>query len=153
MEQQLQVLIEFNKTEIDTQRLILKYFDMNCDNCAERFTSVEEAQYHYHTQHDIQNGYVKCCDRRYNSAQLVREHLLYHMNEQLFRCKLCEMELDTLTAFKKHAYKHSNEGVSRTERQCTECGKTFRAEGGLRLHMTQIHLFNGRNHMCFTKKI
>lgn len=143
LEKQLNKITEFNKTEIDEQRLLLECFDMNCAHCKYQFTSIEEAQYHYHTEHDTAKGFIKCCGIRFSYAPFVRYHLLWHLKPELFRCPLCNIQLYSMLSFKRHANKHAEEGVGDMHRKCAECKKTFRTAHGLKIHRAQKHRVKG----------
>lgn len=153
MEKQLEELLEFSKTEIDTQQMMIKYFDMNCENCDTKFTSIEDAQYHYHAQHEIPKGYVKCCGYQYTNYLIARDHLLCHIKPDLLICRLCDMRLNSLGAFKRHANKHDEEGIGDIRKKCTECKKTFRTLNGLIIHMSLRHKTNGEMSLHLLNKI
>lgn len=87
MDEQLNKMRDYhNQTEVDQHQLINKHFDMTCDQCEDgRFTSLEEAQFHYHEKHAMTDGYIKCCGHRYTNKMLIRSHVLMHTNPELFR--------------------------------------------------------------------
>lgn len=74
-----------NQTDIDINQMMKEFFDMSCDQCDDGFASLEEAQFHYHEKHGIDNGYVKCCGRRFLNKVLIRSHILRHTRPELFR--------------------------------------------------------------------
>lgn len=85
---QLKILRNINKTEIASdifERVIAEHFDMTCDHCDDKFKSLQEAQYHYHTNHQIADGYIKCCSHRFKKNLAVHGHVLWHIKPELFK--------------------------------------------------------------------
>lgn len=67
--------------------VITKYFDMTCDvdGCAVIFESFEEAQTHYEVEHQEPNGYIKCCNLQFRDVRLVKDHINFHLNPDIFK--------------------------------------------------------------------
>lgn len=59
-------------------------FDMKCDNCPVEFQSLAEAQSHYVSEHQVQRGYIKCCDLKLREETVIREHISFHSNPELY---------------------------------------------------------------------
>lgn len=60
---------------------------MSCDwdGCNSIFETFEEAQTHYEYEHQDTNGYVKCCDLKLNEKRLVKDHIKWHLNPEVFK--------------------------------------------------------------------
>lgn len=119
------------------QRLLAEHFDMKCDYCDKLFTSLADAQNHYNTQHDIRNGYIKCCGHQYTKFQSARGHLLFHMKPYLFQCVWCTIQLNSLDAFKQHAKGH-NEHLINKYIKSYDCESDLDSEAAEQLAMNKV---------------
>lgn len=60
-------------------------FDTTCDICSIDLKTLAKAIPHYKNQHDIDDGYIKCCGRKFKQAQMVRDHIKWHNNPSIFK--------------------------------------------------------------------
>lgn len=60
---------------------------MKCDwdGCEVVFDSLEMAQSHYLKKHKTTDFYIKCCDLKFKEASLVKDHLAWHENPDVFK--------------------------------------------------------------------
>lgn len=63
---------------------IAQYFDMLCDLCTHGFRSLVEARLHYREKHNIVEGYLKCCNKKFKRRGYIMEHINWHLNPKLF---------------------------------------------------------------------
>lgn len=82
---------KYLKSEIDVGSadersiLLLKYVQMKCDLCTEReFPSFSDVQRHFWAEHD-QNGYVRCCNRKFRRLARILQHCRWHENPEAFK--------------------------------------------------------------------
>lgn len=68
----------------DEDRMIAQYFDMSCDICNQNTASLAQARLHYQQEHDVYQGYIKCCNRKFKRRAYVLEHINWHLNPKLF---------------------------------------------------------------------
>lgn len=76
------------KTELalaDVERVISTHCDMKCDLCDTIFKSLPEAQYHYMYNHNIDDGYIKCCSTKFKKMEKLKGHIHYHLNPDLLK--------------------------------------------------------------------
>lgn len=64
--------------------LIPEYFDMICEKCDYEFKSLSDACIHYKEKHKQTKATVKCCQRQIH-ALYIRDHILYHLNPDVFQ--------------------------------------------------------------------
>lgn len=65
---------------------ISDYIDASCDLCTEKtFATFNAVQMHYLDVHKVRDGYVKCCQKRFNRIRLIKEHIEWHTNPNIFR--------------------------------------------------------------------
>lgn len=64
-------------------KLIPNYYDMKCELCNYEFKSLNQAYAHYRFKHENAKIKLKCCPQRILSSDL-RDHILYHMNPDLY---------------------------------------------------------------------
>lgn len=76
---------------------------------------------------------TKCslCDGRFESALILQEHLVMHIDSKPFFCKDCNQRFVTKAALSLHIPKHSSE----TPFICSHCGKGFKWKHGLNNHL------------------
>ncbi|XP_031622017.1 transcription factor grauzone-like [Contarinia nasturtii] len=132
----------------DIQRVVAEHFDMNCDLCGEDFvaTSLVQSQFHYMNEHQVADGYIKCCDLRLKHQDQILEHVPYHLNENLCKCKVCGKEKKTIRRIRSHLELHMKRGSYR----CKECNATFVRETYLIIHMNRNHVKVKRSKPTFT---
>lgn len=65
--------------------LIPNYMDMFCENCKHPFDTFKEACKHYTWKHKQKNVFVRCCQRRLSIPGQIRDHVQYHLNEEIFK--------------------------------------------------------------------
>lgn len=70
------------------QITIPDYFDMSCDECPTIMKSFKHAISHYLEEHQIVKGYVKCCGKKLKAPSIVRDHIEFHQNLNIFRYKV-----------------------------------------------------------------
>lgn len=98
--------IDTNDVDAVLRETIWKNFDLKCDECPTEFQALNEAQVHYLNEHNMNRGYIKCCDmklREGNSVfyietfvhnswkmffffedHMIREHIAYHKNPDIY---------------------------------------------------------------------
>lgn len=60
------------------------HLDMSCNECSVIFKSWKHSKFHYSEEHNIANGYVKCCDRKLKYIPDVKDHIEWHSNPNAF---------------------------------------------------------------------
>lgn len=80
-----EVEIEEKRKKQQEKDLLAKYFDLSCDKCEAVFDSLLEAITHYQNVHDDPNGYIKCCNIKFQDANLVKDHVQFHENPEIFK--------------------------------------------------------------------
>lgn len=65
--------------------LLLKYVQLKCDLCIDReFESFSDVQRHFWAEHE-QNGYVRCCNRKFRRLARILQHCRWHENPEAFK--------------------------------------------------------------------
>lgn len=81
----LQIVEQPTKSATDEfMKLIPNYFDMICEICKYEFKSLNDMYKHYSEKHRQTKVSVKCC-RRQLYIRYVRDHILYHLNSNIFK--------------------------------------------------------------------
>lgn len=154
VQKQLKNLVKYNREEIETDSLMAQYFDMSCDQCEQRFSSLADAQQHYPDKHDVAVGYVKCCGRPFHILWKIRQHLRFHSHPELFKCTACSTQLFSLNGFKRHALRHGRSGIEVDNAlRCVDCGKKCATDFDLMLHMKEHAMENGEKHFLKCSKM
>lgn len=67
-------------------QIICQHFDMSCDQCSMKFTSLIQIQYHYLNEHQINDGRIKCCSgMTFQTQDQILEHVPYHIDKEIFK--------------------------------------------------------------------
>ncbi|XP_055314291.1 zinc finger protein 665-like [Sitodiplosis mosellana] len=121
-------LIEPEPEEDDLE--ISDYVDASCDLCSEKtFTSFNAVQSHYLDVHGTKDGYVKCCQKKFHRLHLIRDHMEWHRNPNIFRCDICNKSMTSRLTLSQHKVLHTKKFF------CEECQRSFRDANNLRKHM------------------
>lgn len=76
--------LNLNSTQPDLSRM-QQFFDMRCEKCETEFSSLQHARLHYLEEHEISNGYIKCCGKKFGEVKQINEHLHYHQNPNNYK--------------------------------------------------------------------
>lgn len=78
--------IELPEAEKDDFLIDSDYIDASCDMCSEKaFTSLNAVKRHYLDAHNEKDGYIKCCKEKFKRIHLIRDHMEWHKNPNIFR--------------------------------------------------------------------
>lgn len=64
---------------------MLEFFDMKCELCECKFTTLKHAKLHYFDAHKISDGYLKCCNFKFETNRKINDHVRYHLDPESFR--------------------------------------------------------------------
>lgn len=65
--------------------LLSKYFNMNCDLCDTLLLSFRDTNKHYKQAHDLDKGYLVCCNKKFYRLQHMLQHCEWHINPNSFK--------------------------------------------------------------------
>lgn len=68
----------------ELMKLMPEYFNLNCEICKYKCISLTEMSKHYREKHNQSKATVKCCRRKLN-FNLIRDHILFHLNPDVFK--------------------------------------------------------------------
>lgn len=115
-------------------KLIPNYFDMICQFCDSTFTSLNKVSEHYQRKHNNVKVQMKCCPAVIAMAD-VRDHILHHLNPNLFTCGECGKRFELGRQYRVHVRRHR----STTTFECDVCKKKFRHKRAIAYHMKTMH--------------
>lgn len=128
-------IVSLNTDEIEQN--FNKYFDMSCDLCSDgtNFNSLAQIKYHYLNEHQINDGYIKCCESmKLKTQDQILDHVPYHIlskRENLkyaiyrilnvdfnyntfvtkfYRCKACGVQKISVSRLVTHLRRHIKAG-------------------------------------------
>lgn len=78
-------VMENAESEHQYKRFMLENFDMTCDLCSTTSVSVSHARRHYKDIHQMDNGFIKCCDLKFYSNPTIMQHIGAHLNPDKFK--------------------------------------------------------------------
>lgn len=113
---------------------IRDFFNVECELCKEQFKTFCKLCVHYKQKHSIKNGFVSCCNRKFQKRSELLQHIDWHVNPDAFRCKICNKQLRDNYSVKLHMQRH----VTRKEQtafSCDVCGKKYREKRTLKKHL------------------
>lgn len=64
---------------------VAEHFDLRCDLCTAELKTLSETLDHYADEHDLPNGYMKCCDLKLKFRFQVEDHVRWHLDPNVFR--------------------------------------------------------------------
>lgn len=74
-------IIEFEKMFAENRHR----FDMSCDSCSQSFNSLDEIRNHYASEHNNNNGYIKCCNAKLKYRCQIQQHIANHLEPHKFK--------------------------------------------------------------------
>lgn len=78
------IAIDISKIDSEKAQEIWSNFNMTCEQCPVQFHTLTDAQMHYPNAHDVTRGYLRCCDLRLREENVIKEHIAYHANPELY---------------------------------------------------------------------
>ncbi|XP_055606414.1 transcription factor grauzone-like [Uranotaenia lowii] len=143
---------------------ILQFCSMSCHLCCMEFANFNDLNNHYRESHN-EKAFVMCCNLKFDTVSLLREHIRIHIDPNCFQCLECgknfcsqrslrnhklQMHLsDQDKSFqcehcpKKFARKHLlNTHIlthDRKNQECEICNSSFQNKGSLRYHIRTVH--------------
>lgn len=106
--------------------------EFRCDVCSKTFTKRCYFTQHNKTAH-IGHKPFKCprCGKKYQTQELLDDHLMKHDGEKPFKCELCPKSFNHKTDLKRHTILHTTE----KPHICGQCGKGFVRKDHLQKHL------------------
>ncbi|KAL7637013.1 UNVERIFIED_CONTAM: hypothetical protein RMT77_012771 [Armadillidium vulgare] len=101
-----------------------------CRFCSISFKGQAELKIHLKTH---EKRKLKCahCSYECNSKVLLKQHLLIHSNDKLFKCSECSYECNFKGSLKRHMLIHGNVKLFK----CSHCSYECNEKGSLKRHM------------------
>lgn len=62
----------------------IAHFDYTCDVCGIDQVTFEQTLLHYNHEHN-QDGYIKCCGKKFSKEATVADHIKWHQMPDLFK--------------------------------------------------------------------
>lgn len=88
------------------QAVIAKHFEATCELCPMELGSLRRAIEHYHSDHKISGGFLKCCGKKLKTPKNVQEHVRWHLAESCPDEKI-PLATKSSTTVKKKGYQQS----------------------------------------------
>lgn len=73
-----------DSTELEADKPILEYFNLDCSECCLKFKTFYEFKSHFKIVHH-RKGKVKCCSKTFTCRFEVIEHISLHQNPEKFK--------------------------------------------------------------------
>lgn len=82
------VELEAKRKKDEEYKMMSTYFDLKCEwnECDVMFDSLEMAKSHYWDYHRSTDFYIKCCNSKFKEPNLVKDHIAWHLNPNIFKC-------------------------------------------------------------------
>lgn len=112
---------------------------LQCNVCKKEFNKMQHLKDHHLAIHTDHTFNCNSCDRTFSfKSALARHRKVVHENKKNFVCSQCGKKFGTNFDLQQHFTGHHSE-VSKLERTCKFCNKTFMKERNLRMHIEAIH--------------
>ncbi|XP_061398225.1 transcription factor grauzone-like [Musca vetustissima] len=126
---------------------ISQYMGLHCDVCNIAIDNFAGIKSHMRVEHNIDNGYVKCCDKKFHKRANLLYHVRHHVDPNCYRCEDCDQTFSDYQSLRNHLnVKHQKEEDKIY--QCTECPKKFARKYLLEQHRTFKHKDHKQCKMC-----
>ncbi|XP_037820649.1 transcription factor grauzone-like isoform X1 [Lucilia sericata] len=117
---------------------IAKYMSLYCDICNNKSDNFPALRIHMRESHNIKEGYVNCCDKKFNKRALLLYHIRQHLNPSYYRCEECDF------TFSDRQSKHNHFLVKHQRDEdkiyaCSQCSKKFVRKYLLEQHKSFSH--------------
>ncbi|XP_013114071.1 transcription factor grauzone [Stomoxys calcitrans] len=117
---------------------ISQYMGLHCDVCNIAVENFATLKNHMRIEHSIENGYVKCCDKKFCKRANLLYHIRRHVNPNCYRCEDCDQIFSDYQSLRNHLnVKHQKEEDKIYK--CNECPKKFARKYLLEQHRTFKH--------------
>ncbi|XP_075153864.1 transcription factor grauzone-like [Haematobia irritans] len=117
---------------------ISQYMGLHCDLCNVAVDNFAGIKSHMRIEHNIENGYVKCCDKKFNKRANLLAHIRHHVDPNCYRCDECNQIFSDYQSLRNHNFiKHQKEEDKVF--LCNECPKKFAKKYLLEQHRTFKH--------------
>ncbi|XP_062553327.1 zinc finger protein 62 homolog [Armigeres subalbatus] len=94
----------------EDDEFLSEYFPLVCDLCGKTSSTFTKLRSHYRTEHNNNNAYVVCCNKKFNRRHQVLNHVKCHLNPNAFQCELCQKRYTSREALVLHQQmKHADE--------------------------------------------
>lgn len=122
------------------------YCQMKCHICSEEFDYYEDLKAHCTREHDSK-CYVYCCNTRLDRLDRVKDHILFHLKPDIFRCEKCDKNLTTKGNLSRHLKSAGHLFAEDQVFGCGFCTKKCPSQEMLNDHM-QSHQKKTTIHKC-----
>ncbi|XP_070508460.1 transcription factor grauzone-like [Chironomus tepperi] len=114
--------------------------DFKCEKCSEPLNDWKDIKTHYRQMHKIR-GYLRCCGKKIDRSNEVKDHASWHLNPHIFQCHVCGKTAISRENLKIHEETH----IPDEDRQysCPKCDKKFVNKYNLNMH-EKIHEKDGK---------
>ncbi|KAL0114616.1 hypothetical protein PUN28_011724 [Cardiocondyla obscurior] len=118
--------------------------DFQCEICNRIFSNLRLFRIHKRIHYpQVKSWFCDSCGKRYNSKNLLDEHINIHMGVRPYVCETCGKDFASKYTYKAHVKTHE---VRPRPFECTQCNKTFLSQQNLTQH-ERTH--NGvKEHVC-----
>jgi KRAB domain-containing zinc finger protein len=113
----------------------LKFF---CDLCSKGYVQKPALRSHLKTDHGfgVNMHYCKYCDKKYDAASKLRNHMVVHTRERKYHCEQCGSKFVTSAALLYHTRLHTGEKPYK----CDMCDESFVSASRRMEHKHRKHI-------------
>lgn len=130
----------------ELQAKMVQWFTMSCDLCEQPFDSWSAARTHYPRTHNVANGYLKCCGKKFANKGAISDHIQYHIDPSTFQCEQCPKRFFERRALASHVLRHLSDEDRNFE--CYMCHKRYSIQHILKRHFDNAHPLTVTRHTC-----
>ncbi|EAT39683.1 AAEL008538-PA [Aedes aegypti] len=159
----IKIPLEQEQAEDD---FIKRHTSYVCETCSEQFDDFNTIRKHTTKAHD--KPYIMCCNKKFRTRSILYQHVQTVFNPDSFKCEICGKTFKGQSIYDRHKENsHSDEHLlvfkchrcpkaftkqkildhhiaghetfDNEEAKCDECGKCFRTQVTLKIHIDTVH--------------
>nr|XP_019933184.2 zinc finger protein Xfin-like isoform X2 [Aedes albopictus] len=100
----------------EEDKYLKQHFTITCQLCGVTVSTFLLLRDHFRAEHDSEEHYVVCCDKRFTRRYDLVNHVKYHVDPNAFQCELCQRQYKSKEALVGHL-KNKHDVIKRKYKQ------------------------------------
>jgi len=142
-----------NNLRLHTKRVHIKIKNQMCEHCPKSFVTKKDLEVHLLKHSGERNYHCEICGKTFQTNGHLTVHRRIHTGEKPYCCELCGKSFSDPSYFNQHKKEQHSKVITKYFK-CEPCGKFFKREKNLKLHVmthsdvgepkTPVHVFSDK---------